>query len=53
METKITRVGIGVFVCKNGKFLMGRRKGSHGDGDWSIPGGHLEFGETFEQTAAR
>lgn len=47
------RVGIGVFVIRDGKFLMGRRKGSHGSGTWSIPGGHMEFGESFEQTAKR
>lgn len=47
------RVGIGVFVIRDGKFLMGRRKGSHGEGTWSIPGGHPEFGESFEQTARR
>lgn len=47
------RVGIGVFVFKGGKFLMGQRKNSHGHGTWSIPGGHLEFGETFEDTAKR
>lgn len=47
------RVGIGVFVIKDGKFLMGHRKGSHGSDTWSIPGGHLEFGESFEQTAER
>jgi 8-oxo-dGTP diphosphatase len=50
---KIARIGIGVFVFKNGKFLMGRRRNAHGDGTWSIPGGHLEFGETFEDTAKR
>jgi 8-oxo-dGTP diphosphatase len=32
---------------------MGQRKGSHGHKTWSIPGGHLEFGESFEETAAR
>lgn len=53
MNNKIARVGIGVFVFKNGTFLMGRRKNAHGDGHWSIPGGHLEFGETFEETAER
>lgn len=47
------RVGVGVFVFKNNKFLMGKRKGSHGEGRWSIPGGHLEFGETFEEVAKR
>ena len=47
------RVGVGVFVFKDGKFLMGQRRGAHGAGSWSVPGGHLEFGETPEQTAAR
>lgn len=50
---KIVRVGIGVFVIKKGKFLMGCRRNSHGDGSWSVPGGHLEFGETIENGAAR
>jgi 8-oxo-dGTP diphosphatase len=48
-----TRVGIGVFVFKDGRFLMQQRQGSHGAGSWSVPGGHLEFGESFEETAAR
>lgn len=48
-----TRVGIGVFVIKDGKFLMQKRQGSHGSGTWSLPGGHLEFGESFEETARR
>ncbi|MFB9182930.1 NUDIX hydrolase [Dactylosporangium sucinum] len=47
------RVGIGVFVIRDGRFLMGRRRGAHGAGSWSVPGGHLEFGESFEQVAAR
>lgn len=53
MPTQQTRVGIGVFIFKSGKFLMGRRKGSHGDGSWCTPGGHLEYGESFEDTARR
>ncbi len=50
---KHARVGIGVFVFKDGKFLMGKRMGAHGEGSWSIPGGHLEFGESFAKTASR
>jgi 8-oxo-dGTP diphosphatase len=47
------RVGVGVFVFKDKKFLMGKRLGSHGEGTWSVPGGHLEFGESFADTAQR
>lgn len=47
------RVGIGVFVFKDGKFLMQQRQGAHGSGSWSVPGGHLEYGESFEETAHR
>ncbi len=47
------RVGIGVFIFKDGKFLIGHRQGSHGAGTWALPGGHLDFGENFEQTALR
>ncbi|HEY4963825.1 MAG TPA: NUDIX domain-containing protein [Candidatus Saccharimonadales bacterium] len=50
---KATRVGVGCFIFKNGEFLVGLRKGSHGEDTWSIPGGHLDYGETFEETAYR
>jgi 8-oxo-dGTP diphosphatase len=53
MSDKHPRVGIGVIILKDGKFLIQRRKGSHGLGTWSIPGGHLEFGESFAETAER
>lgn len=46
-------VGLGVFVWKNGKFLMGKRISDHRHGTWSIPGGHLEFGESWEEGAKR
>lgn len=47
------RVGMGVFVVRDGKFLMGIRRGSHGADTWSVPGGHQEFGESFEDTTRR
>ena len=37
-------VGIGVFVVKGKKVLMGRRLTSVGHNTFSVPGGHLEFG---------
>ena len=52
-DKPVVRVGVGIFIFKDGKFLMGKRKGAHGSDTWSIPGGHLEFGESFEDTAKR
>lgn len=53
MKSAEPQVGIGVIVLRDGKVLLGRRKGSHGEGSWALPGGHLEFGETIEACAAR
>jgi len=47
------KVGIGVLVVKDGKVLLGKRKALNGAGTWSPPGGHLEFGESWEMCAAR
>lgn len=54
MDKKRPLVGIGVMIKnKKGQVLLGLRKGSHGSGEWCFPGGHLEFGETFYETAIR
>lgn len=53
MEKPNVRVGLAVFIFRNGKFLMLKRRGSHGAGTWAPPGGHVEFGESFEDTARR
>jgi len=53
MAQQCVRVGVGVFIVQAGKVLLGERWGSHGQGSWALPGGHLELGESIEQCAAR
>jgi 8-oxo-dGTP diphosphatase len=50
---QMAKVGVGVMILKNGKVLLGRRKGSHGAGELGGIGGHLEYGETLEQAIMR
>jgi 8-oxo-dGTP diphosphatase len=47
------RPGVGVLLLRDGKILLGRRRGSHGAGDWAPPGGHVDEGESAEATARR
>jgi 8-oxo-dGTP diphosphatase len=53
MEHNFPRVGVGVMVVREGKVLMGKRKSSHGAGEYSWPGGHMEHMESFEECARR
>jgi len=54
-------VGFGVMMFKDGQVLLGRRHEDpekadselHGEGTWTMPGGKIEFGESFERAAAR
>jgi len=52
-KNKRPKVGIGVMIFKNGKILLGKRKGSHGGGEWSWPGGHMEYMESFYECVIR
>ena len=47
------KVGVGACIIKDDKILLGKRKNAHGDGTWSVPGGHLEFNESWEECAVR
>ena len=47
------QVGTAILITKDNKILLMKRKGSHSPGTWSTPGGHLDFGETPEDCAAR
>ena len=46
-------VGINIFVIRDGKLLLGKRKNVAGDGEWGLPGGHLENHESMLGAAAR
>ena len=60
-EKKKVGVGFGVMMVRDGKILLGRRHGDpykanselHGEWSWTMPGGKLEFGESFEDGARR
>jgi 8-oxo-dGTP diphosphatase len=47
------KVGIGVMILKDGKVLLGKRRGSHGQGEYAFPGGHLEYMEAIEKCVER
>ena len=61
MEPKKIGCGFGVLILRDNKILLGQRhpdpvKASsalHGEGTWTMPGGKLHFGESFEQGAQR
>ena len=53
--------GVGVLLLKDGKVLLGKRNEDpekadselHGEATWTMPGGKIEFGESFEEAARR
>lgn len=48
-------VGVGAAIIKNGKLFITKRgkKAKNERGKWEIPGGSVEFGETFEKAVKR
>lgn len=53
MSQNDVRVGVGVYICYEGKILVFKRIKEHGRGQWSAIGGHLEHGEHWFDTALR
>lgn len=60
-ENNKVGVGFGVMVLNDNKVLLGRRHEDpekadselHGEGTWTMPGGKMHFGESFEEAAYR
>ena len=60
-EKKKVGGGFGVMLLKGNRVLLGRRHSDpikagsalRGEGTWTMPGGKLEFGESFEEGARR
>ncbi len=63
MSNKVykTGTGCGVILIRKGKVLLGKRHDDpqkadselHGEGQWSIPGGKVDFKETFTDAVCR
>jgi 8-oxo-dGTP diphosphatase len=47
------RIGVAVLLRAGDRLLMGLRRGPYGGGEWSVPSGKLERGETPVQCAER
>ena len=46
-------VGVGAVIVEDGRVLLVKRGHPPLEGEWSIPGGVLELGETLREAAAR
>jgi len=44
---------VGVMIFKDGKVLLGKRCGKHAPGEYSFPGGRIEYMESFEDAIKR
>lgn len=53
LQNPAVKIGVNVFLIKDGKILLGKRIGKTGYGTWCLPGGHLEYGESLVDAAKR
>ncbi|MES3005913.1 MAG: NUDIX domain-containing protein [Patescibacteria group bacterium] len=50
---KYTKVAVNIFVIKDNKLLLGKRRKPSSDGFYGLPGGHLEYMEYLVDAAKR
>ena len=53
MDIQPPKVGIGIAIFKDQQILIGKRTNIHGAGAYAVPGGHLEYMESFLECAER
>src|SRR3989344_5046404 len=53
VEKQRPKIGMGIYIRRDGKILFGKRRGTNGPGYWCPPGGHLEMNETWEECGTR
>ena len=53
LQNSKPKAGVGIIITQSNNVLLGRRKGPRGYGLYGLPGGFLEFNETFEHCAKR
>jgi 8-oxo-dGTP diphosphatase len=51
MERPLT--GIGILIVRENETLLGKRRGSHGEGQYACPGGHMEIDESVPEAVRR
>ncbi|KAJ1923098.1 hypothetical protein IWQ60_006104 [Tieghemiomyces parasiticus] len=53
MQRPFVAVVVLVYRSSDNKILIGQRKGVLGEGAWELPGGSMEYGETFDTSCQR
>ena len=53
MTTDIPNCAVGAIVLEKGEVLLVRRDRAPALGQWSLPGGRVEWGETLREAVAR